>query len=105
MNSKKKPAASKRTNLPRTSELTNRFCKDWKRLSHSGKYDLKKLKAAMMLLIGNDAPLPSGYENHELTGEWAGHYECHIGGDFLLIYYIEDNCVVFVRAGTHSELF
>lgn len=35
--------------------------------------------------------------------------ECHIGGDFLLIYKLSDSSkiseIVFVRAGTHSELF
>ncbi len=40
-----------------------------------------------------------------LKGDWADHRECHIGGDFLLIYQVEGNSVVFVRAGTHAELF
>jgi len=35
--------------------------------------------------------------------------ECHMGGDFLLIYRLDDSgksgLVVFVRTGTHSELF
>ena len=39
------------------------------------------------------------------TREWADHRECHIGGDFLLIYQIDDNAINFVRSGTHSELF
>ena len=40
-----------------------------------------------------------------LKGDWADHRECHIGGDFLLIYQIEDDSVVFTRAGTHADLF
>ncbi len=66
-----------------------------------------KLKDVMLLLIANDAPLPAQLRDHELTGEWRDHRECHVGGDFLLIYYIEEqgNLVVFTRAGTHSELF
>lgn len=44
-----------------------------------------------------------------LTGDWAGHRECHIGGDFLLIYRLDDSAkqdiVIFVRTGTHAELF
>ncbi|WP_231851274.1 type II toxin-antitoxin system YafQ family toxin [Serpentinimonas maccroryi] len=44
-----------------------------------------------------------------MTGDWAGHRECHIGGDFLLIYTLDDSgkngLVIFVRSGTHSELF
>jgi len=35
--------------------------------------------------------------------------ECHIGGDFLLIYRLEDEGkyerIYFTRIGTHSELF
>jgi mRNA interferase YafQ len=32
-------------------------------------------------------------------------HECHIGGDFLLIYRLDGNILIFVRAGTHSGLF
>jgi len=105
----KKSAASKRTNLPRASDYTKEFLKDWQRLSHSGRYDLNRLKEAMTLLIANDGPLPPEWRDHPLMGEWAGHRECHIGGDFLLIYALGDSgksgLVVFVRSGTHSELF
>ena len=62
------------------------------------------LRAAAML-IANDAPLGPEWLDHPLKGEWSDHRECHIGGDFLLIYAIEGNLVNFVRAGTHSELF
>lgn len=58
-----------------------------------------------MLLIGNDAPLGPEWRDHPLKGDWADHRECHIGGDFLLIYRLESNTLIFVRAGTHSELF
>jgi mRNA interferase YafQ len=33
------------------------------------------------------------------------HRECHIGGDFLLVYQLENNTINFVRAGTQAELF
>lgn len=105
----KKPAASKRANLPRASDYTKDFLKDWRRLSHSGRYDMNRLKEAMTLLIANDGPLPPEWLDHPLTGDWAGHRECHVGGDFLLIYTLDDSgksgLVVFVRSGTHSELF
>ena len=67
------------------------------------------LKEAMLLLIANDGALPPEWLDHSLTGDCAGHRECHIGGDFLLIYRVDDSgktgLVVFVRSGTHSELF
>lgn len=101
----KKSAASKRTSLLRASDYTKGFLKDWQRLSRSGRYDLKRLKEAMLLLVANDAPLGPEWLDHPLKGEWADHRECHIGGDFLLIYRTTDDMIVFVRAGTHSELF
>jgi addiction module RelE/StbE family toxin len=64
----KAPASPKRAALPRASDYTRQFVKDW-----------------------------------------ADHRECHIGGDFLLIYRLDgsgtNQQVVFVRAGTHAELF
>ena len=101
----KKPAASKRAVPPRACDHTRAFLKDWERLSHSGRHDLRRLKEAMMLLIGHDAPLGPEWLDHPLRGDWADHRECPIGGDFLLIYRIEDTTVIFVRAGTHAELF
>jgi mRNA interferase YafQ len=105
MPSTKRPADKKRASPPRSSDYTRQFEKDWERLSRSGRYDMWRLKEAMLLLIANDAPLGAEWSDHPLKGEWADHRECHIGGDFLLIYQIEGNRVNFVRAGTHSELF
>jgi mRNA interferase YafQ len=67
---------------------------------------MRQLKEVMLLLIANDGPLSAEWRDHELSGDWAGHRECHVGGDFLLIYRLKDDGdVIFVRAGTHSELF
>ncbi len=65
------------------------------------------LKSVMGLIIANDGPLPPELNDHSLTGDWRDHRECHIGGDFLLIYLLDEDkdLVVFVRTGTHSELF
>lgn len=102
----KKPAKQKRAKLPRGSDRTKQFAKDWERLSHSGRYDMNRLKEAMLLLIASDAPLPPEYIDHELTGEWKGFRECHIGGDFLLIYELQaDDDIIFTRTGTHADLF
>lgn len=101
----KTPASAKRASFPRAAAYTKQFVKDWEKLSRSGRYDMRQLKEAMMLLIANDAPLGPEWLDHPLKGEWADHRECHIGGDFLLIYQIETNRLNFVRAGTHAELF
>ena len=101
----KRSAASKRAAPPHAADYTKAFRKDWERLSHSGRYDMGRLKEAMLLLIANDAPLGPQWLDHALKGEWLDHRECHIGGDFLLIYQLEGNLINFVRAGTHAELF
>ena len=101
----KKPVNTKRTTLPRRSDFTKAFAKDWERLSRSGRYDMNRLKEVMLLLIASVAPLPSEWLDHALKGKWADHRECHVGGDFLLIYQCDASMVVFVRAGTHSDLF
>ena len=85
------------------------FAKDWTRLSHSGRYDMRRLKEAMLLLIANDEPLGPEWLDHPLQGEWVDHRECHVGGDFLLIYRLDGNNpdaqIIFVRAGSHADLF
>ena len=101
----KKPASTKRAPLPRRSDYTKAFVKDWERLSRSGRYDMQRLKEVMLLLIANEAPLPPQWLDHPLKGKWADHRECHVGGDFLLIYQSNADMVVFVRSGTHSDLF
>ena len=101
----KKPASAKRAAPHRASDSTKHFRKDWQQLSRSGRYDMKRLKEAMLLLIANDGPLGPEWLDHPLKGDWADHRECHIGGDFLLIYQSDENLVFFVRSGTHSALF
>ncbi len=61
-----KPAKLKRAVLPRTSDSTKVFRQDWERLSHAGRYDLRRLKEAMLLLIANDAPLGPEWQDHPL---------------------------------------
>lgn len=107
----KKPAASKRTRVPRRVDYSSAFLKDWKRLSRTGRYDMTRLKAVMLQLIANDAPLGPERRDHALKGDWSNYRECHIGGDFLLIYRLDDSdrssggTVYFTRVGTHAQLF
>jgi len=105
----KRTAASKRAALPRAADYAKSFLKDWERLSRAGRYDMNRLKEAMLLLVANNGPLGPEWLDHLLGGDWEGHRECHIGGDFLLAYKLVDSAkhalVVFVRTGTHAELF
>ncbi len=105
----KRTAASKRAPLPRAADYAKLFRKDWERLTRAGRYDMPRLKEVMLLLIANDGPLGPEWPDHPLGGDWEGHRECHVGGDFLLAYKIDDagrnGFIVFVRAGTHADLF
>jgi mRNA interferase YafQ len=101
----KKPADNKRAGVPRASDHSKAFLKDWDRLNRSGRFNMVLLKEAMLMLIANDAPLPAEYRDHALIGDWSDHRECHIGGDFLLIYQATSDAIIFVRAGTHADLF
>jgi len=105
-----KGARDKRAVHPRAAKYTKAFSKDWERLSGSGRYDMHRLKSVILLLIANDAPLSAEWKDHPLKGGWAGYRECHIGGDFLLIYLIDDSegkggTAYFARIGTHADLF
>ncbi|MXP14026.1 type II toxin-antitoxin system mRNA interferase toxin, RelE/StbE family [Altererythrobacter confluentis] len=96
--------------MPRQIDYTKAFLKDWARLSRSGRYDMHRLKEAMLLLAANDVLLGPEWLDHPLKGESQGYRECHIGGDFLLIYNVDETIgkagtIHFVRTGTHSELF
>lgn len=51
--------------------------------------------------------LPQKNKDHDLSGDWIGHRECHIQPDWLLVYRIDDDVLVLtlVRTGTHSDIF
>jgi mRNA interferase YafQ len=87
----RKTAAGKRAHPPRRSDYTKAFLKDWERLSRSGRYNMNQLKEAMLLLIANEGPLGPEWRDHALVGDWDGHRECHIGGDFLLAYKLDED--------------
>ncbi|MCA9735503.1 type II toxin-antitoxin system YafQ family toxin [candidate division KSB1 bacterium] len=83
--------------------FTKQFERDLKKsLKRGKKKDI--LKAIITKLI-NEEQLESKYRDHKLTGSYMGRRECHIEPDWLLIYKITGNQIVFERTGTHSDLF
>ena len=68
--------------------------------------DINKLREVMGIII-DEKPLPPERCNHPLHGEWEGMLECHIQGDWVLIYEIDPaaRTVTFHRTGSHSDLF
>lgn len=57
-------------------------------------------------MLERELVIPEEYKPHMLTGDYEGCMECHIQGDFLLIWFDrETDEIVLVRLGSHSELF
>ena len=84
---------------------TSQFKKDYKLAMKCGlKMDLLD---NIIRLLSRGQPLPEKNRDHELSGKWAGHRECHIQSDWLLIYRIENGVLVLTlaRTGSHSDLF
>ena len=86
-----------------TPIYTKQFERDTKRVNKRGK-KLEKLKIIIRSIIMEEA-LDAIHRDHKLIGNWKGRRECHIESDWLLIYMIESDRVVFERNGTHSDLF
>ena len=60
----------------------------------------------LLRLLKYEQPIPARYKPHMLLGRYRGFMECHIQGDFLLIWVDEAAGIIeLVRLGSHSELF
>ena len=77
---------------------TTKFKKDYK-LAMKRHMDIGLLDDIIRALSRGEK-LPEKNKDHELTGDWVGHRECHIQPDWLLIYRIEDDVLVLTLART-----
>lgn len=84
-------------------KTTNQFEKDYKKARKSGR-EIVRLKQVMSW-IAKEQALPPELRDHKLVGNYQGRRECHLSGDWLLIYKLEKDAVIFERTGSHSELF
>lgn len=85
-------------------KASSQFKKDYKRFRNNPQ-KIKKLFEVLNLLK-NELVMPETYRPHLLTGKYAGYMECHIEGDFLLIWFDPNTDQIdLVRLGSHSELF
>ena len=84
---------------------TSRFRKDYKLTQKPG-LKMTRLDEVIAMLVSGDQ-LDEKYHDHALGGDYAGHRECHVAPDWLLVYYKEDDILVLTlaRTGTHSDLF
>lgn len=82
---------------------TNQFERDLRRMQRRGK-DAEKIKMVIAALV-NEEPLAERYRDHALAGNYKGRRECHIEPDWLLIYKLMEDEIIFERTGAHSDLF
>ena len=86
-------------------KTTRQFDKEVKLCKKRG-YDLSKLEEVVYILE-KAGTLPQKYKPHKLSGNYEKCWECHIKGDWLLIWLQNDNelTLLFINTGTHSDLF
>jgi mRNA interferase YafQ len=82
-----------------------RYRRDYKLIKKRG-YNISLLDTVIELLEAGEV-LPEKYQDHALKGEYIGNRECHITPDWLLIYKVDNDCLVLImtRTGSHSDLF
>ena len=83
--------------------FTKQFDRDLKRMLKRGK-EKNKIKLLVAKLI-NEERLEPKNKDHKLVGNYEERRECHIEPDWLLIYKLEKEMIIFERTGTHSDLF
>ena len=82
---------------------TKQFLKDVKKNKKRSK-NFDKFRIIANSLIEEEA-LDEIHKAHRLVGNYAGRRECHIESDWLLIYKLEGENIIFERMGSHSDLF
>jgi mRNA interferase YafQ len=81
----------------------SQFKRDFKKLRSSNR-DIDLLKTAIRKLAAGEE-LPARFRDHALAGNYLNCRECHLSGDWLLIYQRDAEYLILIRTGSHSELF
>ena len=84
------------------STSTSQFKRSVKRLKKRGK-DINKLKKIITHL--KDKTLTTKHKDHALKGDKVGNRECHIQGDWVLVYRYQNDVLVLVDTGSHADIF
>ena len=82
---------------------TKQFEKDLKRCLKRNKRMEKFKLVAEALIKGQE--LDPIHRDHKLIGNFVGRRECHLESDWLLIYKLSEDRIVFERMGLHADLF
>ena len=87
----------------KTPIFTRQFKRDIDLCKRRG-YDMEKYKDIANKLLA-EQPLPEAARPHPLSGNYVCYTDCHISGDWVLIYKVTPTAIIFQRTGTHSDLF
>lgn len=79
------------------------FKKDLKLMKKRGR-NIQKMYDIITHLI-HQKPLAKNQVDHPLKGKYSDCRECHIEPDWLLIYLVKNENIIFIRTGTHADLF
>lgn len=82
---------------------TAQFKKDYKRIKKQRK-EISKL-ISVVDRLASAQKLEKKYLEHQLSGEWKNHKDCHIEPDWILIFRLTEDALILERTGSHSELF
>ena len=88
---------------------TKRFRRDYAKLKRSGRYKMGKLHCVMEQLIDGEK-LSHNKQDHSLSGKWKHLRDCHIEGDWILLYELGVNeegieTITFHATDSHANLF
>ena len=87
-------------------ERTGQFKRDYKReLKGRHRTTLEASLVEVLKTLVSNQPLADKYKDHQLTGDYKDHRDCHIKPDLVLIYRKPNNQILqLVRLVSHSEL-
>ena len=91
----------------RTIERSTKFKRDYKREAKGQhRATLDSDLVPVLIALASDVPLDIRYQDHGLSGGWAGYRDCHVKPDLVLIYAKPDETTRrLARLGSHSEVF
>jgi addiction module toxin, RelE/StbE family len=101
----KNVVVKKQSEFRYTVNVTNTFKKEFVDCWKQG-LDIQLLIDAVEILA-TKGKLPSAYRPHKLDGNFKGLWECHIKGDWLLVWQQNDTQLTLLlsNTGSHSYLF
>jgi mRNA interferase YafQ len=88
-----------------TVDFTNSFKRDVVNCEKSNR-DLELLRTAIKILA-TEGKLPPEYKPHKLENNFSGYWECHIKGDWLMLWKQTESTLTLLltNTGTHAYIF